>query len=206
MRFKWRPGGIRRTGSGIVNTSKKAHLNNYGDNGQQDRWYGFSTYFPKDGMASDSFAEIVTQWHEPPDFSLGENWRTPPASLNIRNDRLTFGWKYDRRKVTPDSGQNLPHESVSLGAVPKDRWVDFVFHMKWDQFGHGVVQGWMDGHQVVDRHNASIGYNDTHAVLLHGDLQIRRQGAIHGPHQRVVYFDEVRIGDGAASYADVTPA
>ena len=207
MRFEWRPVGVRKVGSAIDNASKKAHLNGYAASGQQDRWYGFSTYFPATGMAPDSFPEIITQWHETPDFSLGENWRTPPAAMVVRNDQLSFGWKYDRRPVTPDLGQNLPSQGVSLGAVPKDRWVDFVFHIKWDPFGHGVVQVWMNGRQVADRTNVSVGYND--ALTPFFCIGVYKYGSVapYSQHSsRVIYFDEVRIGDGSAGYADVAPA
>jgi hypothetical protein len=210
MRFEWRTDGVAKDAQGhIDNNLKKAHLNGFHAEGLRDQWYGFSIYFPKDGMAADSFPEVIAQWHELPDFAEGETWRNPPVDLGYAKGRLHFSWKADPARVTKNS-RILKSETIDLGAPPLDRWVDFVIHIKFDPFGHGLVQGWMtvDGERrtFLDRQNVAIGYNDANNPYF--CIGIYKYG-VKPPYsdfpRRVIYFDEIRIGDAQATYADVAP-
>ena len=201
MRFEW-----RRAHHGGGNTSKKAHLIGYREDGRTERWYGFSVYFPEDGMGRDSLPEIFAQWHGSPDRDLGEPWRQPPAALAVIDDRLRFSYKSDPDWISTSRGRELPLDNIDLGPVPKDRWVDFVVHARWSPEGEGLVEIWIDGERVVERRGIAIGYNDRQDPYFCIGLYKYRNDSGASPHaRRVLYFDAVRIGSEAATPADVAP-
>lgn len=200
MRFEWRAENYKK-GS---NVSKKASLFTRKDpTSQEERWWGFSMYLPSKGMEADSKSEILAQWHETPD--KGEPFRNPPLSLSNSNDELSVGWYYDTRKLTPQlaAEQKFDRQSRKIGKAPKDRWVDMVWHIKWDPFGKGLLQVWMDGKLVVNEKDIAIGTNDD--IGTYTGVGIYKYTGASDHAKRIIYFDEVRGGNAKATYADVAP-
>lgn len=143
VRFEWQAANYEK-GS---NTSKKATLLTAKEpTCREERWWGFSMYLPSKGMEKDSKPEILVQWHSTPD--KGEAWTNPPLSFSNSNDQLSVSWIYDTRALTPDGWRDWDRKGARLGPTPKDRWVDLVFHIKWDPWGQGPaggVDGWQKG-------------------------------------------------------------
>jgi hypothetical protein len=199
MRFEW-----RRENSGEGNTSKKAHLwAPMTPEPSVERWWGFSMYVPSDGGQADSKGEILVQWHGVPDFDLGEGYRNPIMTVGQREGNLVTSFKYDERRVTPDKFRDWDYTTTKLGPTPYDRWIDFVFHVKWGPTGGGLVEVWMDGEQVVDKHDVKVGFNDAKGPYL--GFGIYKWPGDSDHERRVVYFDEIRKGDETAGFEDVAP-
>ena len=199
MRFEHRKGdynGSRETKGAELKTVERTPLS------QADEfWYGFKVYFPEDGMRRDVSPDMIAQWHGRPDFDKGEDWRSPIAFLNVREDDMNFSYAYNANEVNATEEEK---KSVSLGKVPKNRWVSFVFHIKFDPFGDGVVEMWQDGKSVLSERNVRIGYNDELAPYFkYGFYKYSNRQSDHD--NRVIFFDEVRVGDSSASYSDVMP-
>lgn len=199
MRFEW-----RRENSGESNTSKKAHLWAWrAPDTSVERWWGFSMYLPGDGMQADSKGEILVQWHGVPDYHLGEGYRNPIMTIGQRNGNLVTSFKYDERPVTPDGWRDWDFTTTQLGPTPFDRWIDFVVRVRWGPTGGGLVEMWMDGRKVVDRHDVKVGFNDRFGP--YAGFGIYKWPGTSDHERRVIYFDEIRQGDENAGFEDVAP-
>ncbi|MFW5866980.1 MAG: polysaccharide lyase [Armatimonadota bacterium] len=199
MRFEW-----RRENSGESNTSKKAHLwAPMAPEPRVERWWGFSMYIPADGGQADSKGEILVQWHGVPDFDLGEGYRNPIMTVGQREGNLVTSFKYDDREVTPDGFRDWDYTTTQLGPTPYDRWIDFVFHVRWAPTGGGFVEVWMDGEKVVDEHDVKVGFNDEFGPYT--GFGIYKWPGASDHERRVIYFDEIRKGNENATFEDVAP-
>ncbi len=168
-------------------------------------WYGFSVYLPADYVA-DPIWEIVAQWHNYPDTSLGETWGlNPPISLHTEGGVWKLSTIWDSRAVTvkPYEGTH----SYALGEYKTGAWTDWVFHVKWSPKADGRLQVWKGGTKVIDK-SGPIGFND--AIVPYMKVGIYkgwkdRQTPVGVVSTRAVYHDEVRIAGAGATYADVAP-
>lgn len=171
----------------------------------KERWYGMSHFLPSD-WARDPQPEIVSQWHSSPDLHLGEGWISPPLGLNIRNDRYYVIVLWDSKKVTPQ-GQWQGKKEFDLGPVEKNKWVDWVFHINWSYNSDGVLEIWKNKQKVVN-YRGPIGFNDEkYPYFKMGIYKWGWYGWAHESttHKRVLYIDEVRIGDRNSSFDAVSP-
>lgn len=181
-----------------VHNSKRAEIakplsHRYQHTGEA-HWYAFSTYLPENYQYDPSF-EIIAQWHSSPDS--GEEWRSPPLSLQIRGDKFVIINRWDSRLISPDG--NVPEglETLYVDDVDKGRWVDWVFYMAWDYDNSGALKVYRDGVLIVDKSGRPNCYNDPNIYMKMG---------IYKPHykynpdfstttSRVLYHDAVKIGD-----------
>ena len=77
------------------------------------------------------------------------------------------------------------------------------WELAYDEFSlekKGIAQVWVNGRQALDIHGIDLGYNDEIGPYPSWGLYSYR-----GPAKRVIYFDEISIGNENASYADVAP-
>ena len=213
VRFKWlhqNPGQWEGNPEKVSNNEKKAMLHAPGvkKNKGAERWYGFSVYFPSDGMKKDRFNRLFFQLHATPDHDLNEPWRQPPAAMNLSNEGLTADWTWDSARVSPRN-ENIVQNRTSID-IPGDwddyvdRWVDIVWHVKVDCSDNqeGIIEIWVDGKKVADAHGIRFGYNDELGLYPSYGLYWY-QGK--GEYDHWIYLDEVRIGEGSCSYSDVAP-
>ena len=155
-----------------------------------DRWYGFKMYL-KDWILDDYAGEHVFQWH--PDNGTG----SAALSLWTGSGRFLI--------VTNNTGTGSNNDYTDIGPVLSNQWVDFVFHVRWDNSDNnnsGILEVWKNGEKVIDRHNVK-----TAAITNYFKLGINKFGWPAGSiTNRTLFFDEVRIGDEKATYEDVAPA
>jgi len=149
-------------------------------------WYSFAVYFPQDGFAKDSQREIINQWYQN---------GSPATSLRVREDRifLETGSDIDNRK------------QVDIGFVTKDTWHEFVFHFIHSHNTDGLIEVWHNGKLVIKRSGGNM-YDD---VLPKWKIGIYKAAFKHGTSdvsKRVLYFDNIKVGDDQASYDDMNPA
>lgn len=186
MKFLWQ----RNKGAGFdSNTQKKAHLyGEFGKDNKQEEIWSFNIYFPASGMKPDNKSEILIQWHAHPDEY--EVTRNPPLALDNRNDRLTLTWLYDQRAVTPPGFNRWFNNTADLGVTTKDQWINFVFHIKWDPNGKGVLRVWRDNQLTVNQQNIAIGFNDKVGAYLGFGIYKFENDSQHD--QRVILFDDIQ--------------
>lgn len=189
----------------IVASSKRAELRLGTVPANSEQWYGFSVFFPSD-YKKDRSMEIVYQWHEQPDKHLGETWRTPPLYVKTQKEKLYLQRRWDSNQV---SNNKKPEgkETIELGSYKTGAWTDFVFHIKWSHKSDGLLEVWKDGKLVVKKTGPNT-YNDKRGPYFKIGIykpDWKKNASKSNTTERVIYFDEVRIGDASVSYKDVAP-
>lgn len=155
-----------------------------------DKWYGWSTYFqtPTQGDEWTGYNGHFVQWH--PDNGGGS------ASLGLWS--YGEGWLVG---LNPEGDSSADFEELGF-AIEANRWHDIVLHVNWDE---GIVQFWLNGELEVDVDG--VDYADGPGQYM--KLGINRWGG--GPNGSpdsgdwVIFYDDLRIGDGNAGYRDVAP-
>lgn len=152
-----------------------------------NRWYSFAIYFPRDGYAKDTADEVISQWHQ-------GGGKTPALCLRTKNDilyvRVMGEWK-------------------SLGTIVKDKWQAFVIHVKHSSGSTGIVEIWKDGMIVFM-------YKGPNMYKVSGDIKnpswklgIYKSAwnklAKTKSKLRVLYFDEIKLGNEKATYEEMAP-
>lgn len=173
-----------------------------------ERWYGFSIFLPRD-YKRDPTPEIVTQWHASPDRDDGEVWRSPPLALLTEDGRWRVNRRWDADRIMKRSKPD-GSKSKNLGKYETGLWTDWVFHVKWSWESDGVLEVWKNGKKVI-HYEGPIGYNDRRGVYFKTGIykwvwKMTPERDHSTTTKRVIYVDEVRIGNENATYQDVVRA
>jgi hypothetical protein len=153
-----------------------------------NRWYSYALYAPSAYYKYDADDEIITQWHQ-------GGGLTPALCLRVKSDKLYI--------------RILGSTWVELGAFDKDAWHAYVMHIKHSSGSDGLIEIWKDGVKILNRSGANM-------YKVEGDL--------HNPNVkmgiyksdwngsgttatniRVLYLDDIKIGNENATYADMVP-
>ena len=213
VRFKWLhsdPGGWEGNPEKVSNKEKKAMLHAPGVRKHKDseRWYGFSMFFPSEGMKKDKYPGLVFQLHATPDHDLDEPWRQPPVAMTLGENGMVADWTWDSVKVSPKNENIIKNRTyIEFPGTREDyldRWVDFVCHVKVDYTAasKGFIEIWVDGEKVADKQGIMFGYNDELGLYPSYGLYWYKG---KGEHDHWLYVDEIRIGGPDCSYEDVAP-
>lgn len=154
---------------------------------ETEGWYGFKMYL--ENWDNDASGEHVFQWHP---ASAGGS---AVASLFTNGGRYTF--------VTYTDGP-AGYIYTDIGPILNNQWVAWVVHVKFADSNTGIMQVWKNGKIVIDKKN--IVTCPTGGAYF--KLGINKFGWGIQPStttKRVLYFDEVRIGNKNATYNDVKP-
>jgi len=179
---------LRKT-DGDIGWSKRAEACRYtkSEPAQKcERWYAASTYLPSD-YTTDPSPELVTQWHT--------DAGSPPLALWTHNGqwRITIFGKYQTK----------------LGNYEKNKWVDWVYHVKWSAGADGLIEIWKDNKLVFTKVGANIYSNSIGGAYMRVGIYKWPWKSGSNPAstttKRVMYIDEVRIGGENATYYDVAP-
>ena len=186
-----------------------------------DYWYGFSIYLPSDYI-SDRTWEIVAQWHGWPDgyptFLPGEEyWRNPILALRTTGGQWSIGNYWDSKENTGDINNRTydGNKLWELGAYEKEKWVDWVFHIKWSYESDGILEVWKDGELVISRvgpncYNDKIGHYFQMGIYKGWENWWNYPSTEWWHHdvadERTLYHDELRIAHGQDGYDLVSPS
>jgi hypothetical protein len=170
-----------------------------------ESWYGFSLYIPA-SFAYDVSPESLVQFHSLPDFSEGEDWRSPPVMLGVLKDRMILDIRTSAKRVNKQD--DFTFERIDLGAVAKDTWKDYIIHVKWAYDNTGVLEIWQNKKLLFSRTQKANRYNDTfYPYIKIGIYKWDWAGVSNSiTTNRVVYFDEVKIGNKFSGFNGVTTA
>lgn len=201
IRMEWRKDRMDKT-----NSSRKSmiHFGRTPTPEENDRWYGFSLYIPSDAFPTERYNVVLFQLHATPDHHLKEPWRQPILGLDLRNGMLQTRSSFDFEQVSPKNENieaNLTHHDIAPIEDLQDRWTDFVIHASLSLEGEGVFQVWMDGDLILDAQGINQGYNDRNGPYPSWGIYSYNSSEDH----RVLYLDEIRIGDENAGYDAVAP-
>ncbi|BAC92206.1 polysaccharide lyase [Gloeobacter violaceus] len=192
-----------------VSSSRRAELRLGTVKADSSRWYAFSVYLPVDWETDEDSYDIIAQWHDSPDFDLGETWRSPALNLQVAAGNWKINRRWDPNPVTYDNtpGPGGGTESIGLGPYSKGVWTDWVLHVNWSYEDNGVLEVWKNGVLVLAREGPNT-YNDQTGPYL--KLGIYKPDWKYDPAEsttssRTLYIDEVRIGNSKATYEEVSP-
>lgn len=174
-----------------------------------EAWYGFSFYFPSDGTKNELNDWLFFQIHGSADKRLKEHSRNPPFSLTMDKKGMKGNWKWDPHELSPTrTGDGTEYFRIpGKKSDYLDRWVDFVLHVKVDYSKNktGLLELWVDGEKVLNKHNIQFGYNDDKGIYpswglyLNGDLSVMK-------NDHYLYLDSIKMTDDInAAYSDVAP-
>ena len=170
-----------------------------------ENWYAFSNYLPTD-FVTDPMAEKIAQWHEVPDWDLGENWRSPPISLGVENGRYYVQILWAAAAVNTNNSKD-GEKKVDLGPVDKGKWNDFAFHIKFSYKADGILEIYKNKVKIFSLYGPNSFNDKNYPYFKIGIYKWGWNGwASYSPEsKRVLYMDEVRIGNKNANLNDVSP-
>jgi hypothetical protein len=181
-RFVVRPGD-----NPIRSSGERAEVyRSTGETAGTESWWGWSTYFPAAFNPNpDSFWNIFTQWH-----TTANNGQ---SNLNFEVNTQTSPWTIQLRTFGGDIDTN--QHRFALAALERDRWYDFIVHVRWAPDDSGFVEVWLNGANVLPRTSIPTIYRGLGVYL--------KQGFYRGASglTTTLYHDGMRRGD---SYDAVT--
>ena len=156
---------------------------------EKEMWYSFAVLFPTNGYEADAEKEIISQWHQ-------TGGASPPVSLIIRNDRMSV-------EVTAVADAE---KKFDLGEITKDSWQQFAFHIIHSKKSDGLVEIWKNGAKIFTYKGANLYSNgDPLPKWKMGVYKWKWNGSeTTNTTKRVLYFDNVRAGNGKATLAEMT--
>ncbi len=158
-----------------------------------NRWYSFAIYLPSADYQYDDEDEVLNQWHQGSGYS-------PSISLRTKDDRF---WLYV--KSTPSTT-----DKIDLGVIPKDRWNTFVYHINHSSGSNGLIELWINGTKVLDRNGANMydisrGKFETPRWNIGIYKSAWNNDKTTKAKKRVVYYDNIKLGNGNATLAEMSP-
>lgn len=191
--------------------SRRAELARGGDTQNGEYWFAFSVFLPKD-YAIDRSPEILAQWHNYPDFVQGETWMSPPLSLHTSNGKWLINRLWDNATVSTNQsvvakGFSRQHD-LGAFAADKDRWTDWVFHIKWgwQTSQDPKLEVYKNGLMVLNQNGQPNTTNDVVAPYFKMGLykwDWKQEPARSDITTRVLYFDRVLVGDKNSTLRDM---
>jgi hypothetical protein len=178
--------------------ARRAEVKTKTDDGKtgEERWFSYSVYLPKDWL-TDPKAAIVTQWHERPDPC--EDWRSPPLAMAYVDGKVRLTRKWDSKPCsTSPTGEG--QKVFYLEPMDVEKWTDWVFHVKWSHKEDGLIEVWRDGKKVVTEMGPNT-YNDQRPNYL----KIGMYNFQGSTKDRVVYYDEIKVGGPGSTYEQMVP-
>jgi hypothetical protein len=194
-----------RADQALVKDGKRAEVTIVGPVTSKERWYSFAVYFPSDGFAKDTVREIISQWYQRADHHLGEKSSSPATALRVNKDRFVLDTGFNADLVS-DGVNPESKKKLDLGEVTKDTWHEFVFHFVHSFHEDGLIEVWHNGNKILT-HTAGNMYNN--AVMPKWKLGLYKaafKSGISAVTNRVVYFDNIKVGNEHASYAEMAPS
>lgn len=155
---------------------------------ETEGWYGFNMYL--EDWIRDDAGEHVFQWH--PNSAGGS------AVASLWTSMGRYQW------VAYSPGVPGGYTYTDLGPIVSNQWVSWVVHVKFSDNNTGITQVWKNGKLVLDKKNSVT----CPAGGAYFKLGINKFGwgyQTSSTTKRVLYFDEVRVGNKNAGYNDVKP-
>jgi len=149
-----------------------------------DTWYSFSAYFPTDGYEYDSEREVINQWYQN---------GSPATSLRTQADRYLL-----------ESGNTMDtRQQYDLGPIVKNTWQEFVLHFIHSYNSDGLIEVWHNGTKVLTLHGGNM-YDDVLPKWKLGLYKAAFKTTSSLVTKRVIFFDNIRVGNSNATYDDMT--
>lgn len=159
-----------------------------------------------ESWTDDSQPELIFQLHGDKDTKV-EPSRCPPFALYLEGASWYWNVRWDTRVISTSLGGE-GERRVWKAPYEKGKWVDWVIHARWSHQDDGVgfIRIWKDGVAIVEDTGPNL-FNDA-AGMKGPQFGIYKWPWLNGPSdvdERVVYFDEIYVGDHTSSFEAVSP-
>jgi len=163
----------------------------------EEYWFGFSTFLPED-FEMDPLGELFVQWINP------DIRASPSLAIYIYQDTYQIRKRWGERNVNT--------KTFWQGQVWEDlgQWTDWVVRVLWSDGPDGIVEVWKNGQLIA----SEVGPNTDRAGdrapyfkfgIYKWPWRRSMEEAPSPVTQRVMYFDEIRIGNAEAGFDGVAP-
>lgn len=160
----------------------------YPDATNMHRWYSYALFVPGSQFQYDSDDDVITQFHQ-------GGGATPALCLRVRKDHLWI---------------RVLGTWTDLGTFLKDKWHSYVLHAKHSSGSDGLLELWIDGQKVFNKSGANaytVGSTYHMPNMKLGIYKSNWNGSgTTDTKIRVLYFDDIRIGNENATYNDMVPS
>jgi hypothetical protein len=174
-RFEVRAGDTQAATTGV-----RAELIAERDGGRMassgdERWYSWSTLFPRDYALSDEWQTFV-QWKN-------DGTGSPPLAMTVNGDEILLS----------GGDQNEFHEFWKA-PVDRGRWHDFLAHVRWSPDARrGFVELWHNGRRVVPRTSTPTLYRDDDGNPIPNYLKIGLYRSSAIKQTQVIFHDGLNV-------------
>ncbi|THU39344.1 hypothetical protein FAM09_12600 [Niastella caeni] len=160
----------------------------YPDATNMHRWYSYALYVPSAQFQYDSDDDVITQFHQ-------GGGATPALCLRVRRDHLWI---------------RVLGTWTDLGPFLKDKWHTYILHAKHSSGSDGLLEFWIDGVKVFTKSGANaytVGSTYHMPNMKLGIYKSNWNGSgTTDTKIRVLYFDDIKIGNENATYNDMVPS
>jgi len=185
--------------------SRRAELVSYLEKSPNiERWYSFDVFLPA-SYKIDSIPETLAQWHVQTTAAQKNEHISPEVSLRVEYDKWRIWVIYD----VPPTGNTDKYYGSKRFALPKlefDKWTKWVFHIKYSHGDDGVVQVWENGVLQVDYKGPDFYDSEMGPYFKIGIYKPawKTNDWLSPVTQRVVFYDNIKIGDQDMSLAKMS--
>lgn len=155
---------------------------------QKEIWYSFAVLFPESGYTPDSSNELISQWHQE---------GSPPISLRTVDDiiylRVRHSTQSDKWKV------------MDVAPLTKDVWHEFVFHIIHSAGADALIEVWHNGQKCVTYNGPNHFEDKKMPYWKVGVYKAKWNNNRTASDTRVIYFDNIRVGNELASFETMQP-
>ena len=174
----------------------------YGKHKEKEQRVGLVMYFPaEDWTVKENVADIITQWHGYEDKHLGEKSLVPPIALYVKNGNLGLMINWDDEEVTTNDSID-GKKTFSLGPLPKDQFVEMIWHHRFSYKDDGFTRLTINGKRVVDYKGPNM-YNDKRPIPYFKVGIYKRKHP--KARKRSLLVGNIRIAGANSINADVQP-
>lgn len=149
----------------------------------RDAWYSYTVYFPAEGYEYDSEREVISQWYQD---------GSPATSIRTQKDRI----------LLETGHEPINREQYDLGPITKNVWQEFVIHIIHSPGPDGRIEIWHNGTKVLTKAGGNM-YKDVLPKWKIGLYKASFKKEHSLVNSRVIYFDNIRVGNVNASFADM---
>jgi hypothetical protein len=154
----------------------------------KNMWYSYAIYFPAD-YAKDGEQEMINQWYQD---------RSPATGLRVDDDRIIL---HTGNTYSPDN-----RKKIDLGAVEKGKWNTFVFHFIHSNGTDGLIEVWRNGVKVLTHKGGNMYASSIMPKFKMGLYKSAFKYGTSAVDKRVLYFDNIKVGNGNATLAEMDPS
>jgi hypothetical protein len=170
----------------------------------KNAWYSFAIYFPTVGFESDDTRDCINQWFEDGSDETTIRAQSDKAFLEVTPASGSSSLKkYDLFTPSLGTAGSVATDGPStFQKISKDKWHEFVFHIKHSTGSDGLIEVWRDGVKI---HN--ITGRNMHTKVPKWKIGLYKSSFLHNTSEhgsRVLYFDNIRVGSAKATFADMT--